>query len=210
MNIINPTATRRAFLVRFAVGPPALVVAGTLTPVSVLAANTPPDPKAFPADFAAGTLVEVTQDHFGITAPGYVPNILQVGLMTKTMICRGDCTATWQSLKVGDRVQASTYAGPSGQRIAEWVIANLIAGMGTISAIKGNLITVAPWKSGSPLRTLAVQSYTTVQTRDGTAKGHVAMLRVGDDIHYTATADNANPSTPVATGYMLHRLDKHA
>lgn len=212
MNVSNSTATRRAFLSRLAAGSAAAVALPLVeAPTSILAAKDVPDPRAFPPYFAAGILVEVVADHIGIHAPGYLPGVLHIALTAQTQVCaRGSCAADWTALKRGDRIESATMDGPDGVRQAIWVNANVIAGWGTITAITGNVLTVAQWMQPATTRTIVVQANTTVGTPQGTTTtGSVAALQVGDELHFTALADDPNLyTTSTITGVMLHRLDK--
>jgi len=211
MKVATSTATRRSFLAKLAAGSAVAVALPMVEgPVSIVAAKDIPDPQSFSSYFAAGTLMEVASDHIGIHAPGYLPGLLRINLTPQTEVCaRGSCAADWTTLKLGDRIESATVDGPDGVRQATWVNANMIASMGTISAIAGNVITVTALMPNGPVRAITVDQGTTLHMEDGTSViGQIGGLQVGDGLHFTAMVDDPNLFAQDIKGWTLHRLVK--
>jgi len=112
--------------------------------------------------------------------------------------------------QVGDRVEAGTYSGPTGARIANWVVANPLVSMGTITNISGNAVTIAPMSSlRGPARTFLVEGYSRTYLADGTVQqGTTRGLRVGAYAHATGTADTPGPRAPQGYALVIHQLQK--
>jgi len=161
-------------------------------PDSILAANDPQNALALDPNFIAGTLVRYTNRQIEVYAEGYGPPVA-VRLTEQTQICcrHLHCDCPVDALKIGDRVDVSTYSGLNGRRIARWLNANFIATIGMISAMRGNVVYVEgmPGMYDRPSRELTIMPYTLVTTKGGQHEGRSDLLNVGDMIHYTALAD---------------------
>jgi len=198
------------------------------------------------AHLAGSVLIEVTRHHLILDTHGYDPGIVKVRLTEQTQLCRGDCHADWRALKLGDRIESATYDGPDGVRIARWVNANVVASIGTVSAINGNVLTITGMKPTAPERDLTIFvrgrdilhnqkasslegngsqtsatcscpkhdltifPFTTIYVAKTAVLGQSNVLHVGDQIHYTATADDPNLYTRSIMGMTIHRLNNNA
>ncbi len=210
MDRASSATTRRAFLTRLAVSSAAVLLTDLGSSATILAANDTPDLHTFLPDFAAGTLVAAAFDHISIHDPGYTPTLLPITLTAQTQICRVTCDADWHALQPGDRIETATYAGPGGEHVARWVNANAVFGMGTIRAITGTVLTITPWNPAGVERELTIDPHTTIHTQTDTGAGRLDLLHIGDDVHFTAIADDPDPSVRHIMGMTLHRMDKDA
>jgi len=210
MSASSSGVSRRAMLARLVAGPAAVTFVGLGMPTNILAANDAQAAKTLLPFFVSGMLVEADQDHIVVQTPGYDPGSVIVNLTVQTQICRGSCTAAWNDLKLGDRIDSCTYAGSDGVRAARWVNANMVAGWGTIKAINGAVLTIASDKPTVPDRALTIYPYTTVAAGEIITTGRGDALRIGDYVQFTATADDPNPFVVPLMGMLVCRIETYA
>lgn len=204
----NPHRSRRRFLTGLLALASSGAAAGAVAfPAHILAKNTA---LALPANFVAGTLVRVSGTTLVISVPGYSPDQVTVSVTPATEICRRGCRNGGPLPQLGDRVEAGTYSGPAGARIANWVVANSLVSMGTITNISGNAVTIAPMSSlRGPARTFLVEAYSRTYLADGTLQqGTTRGLRVGAYAHATGTADTPDPRAPQGYALVIHQLQR--
>ena len=189
----NEAFTRRSFLARLAAGTSAAALLGLeVQPASILAANDPEKGLALDPNFIAGTLVAREADRVDVYAEGYGPPV-PVRLTGRTQVCcRQDyCDSRPDALRIGDRVDVSTYSGPKGERVARWLNANFIAGWGLVGAIEENVVYTEPVpEMPRPKRRMTIMPYTVIITKSAEGKGRIDLLNVGDMLHFTALADS--------------------
>jgi hypothetical protein len=166
-----------------------------------------------------GVLTAASAERLVIRVAGFTPELVEVRLRSDTQICRRTCQARWSDLRIGDRAAAGTYIGENGVRFGRWVNANTMAGWGSITRVAGNVITVFPdmgeYATGAtPVKRpgrfehdLLIEAHTTVYIMNEQRYGPAHDLKVGDYIHYTATAATPNRDVRQVWAMTIHRTE---
>lgn len=182
------------------------VAAVAAFPGTILAANAP---MSMPPHLVTGILVRASSASLLIHAAGFQPAQIEVALTPATEVCRRGCRAgPAASLQPGDRIETGTYTSGGGNRVANWVVANPLAGWGTVKSVVGNTVTISPpGGKTAPQRELRIEDFSQVALANGTVdKGSAAGLRVGDYIHFTGTGNDPNPLTNEVHTLVLHQI----
>ncbi len=173
---------------------------GVLTPATVTAPTTAPAAtlpgrcagRALTAPFVSGAVICASVRNLAVAPTGATAVV--VPLQSTTQVCRGrrGCQATWRDLRPGDYIDVALSTGSAG-RAARWIDANMVAGDGTISARTATSVTVDVMGrdgAASRVRALNVLPSTLVTVGSRTEAGATGRLRIGDTMHFTASADS--------------------
>ena len=153
-----------------------------------------------PVGSVAGTLIATTGDGILISADAPTKIVVRVALTPYTIVTAhgtrvlGDASPC----KVGDFLNVGTDFDSKGQRVANWVVANLYAGMAWVVTATDAAVTFVPDYSGSggdEQYTAMIASFTVV---DFPGRGNRASaLRRDDYIHFTGIMESPTPDTSV-------------
>ncbi len=173
---------------------------GALTPAAVAAPATTPAPTlpgscaghALAVPFVSGALTCASAQGLAVAPAGATAVV--VPLRSTTQVCRGSrgCQATWRDLRPGDYVDIALSTGSAGPA-ADRIDANMVAGDGTIRARTATSVTIdAIGRDGaaSRVRVLNVLPTTLVTVGSRTDRGATGRLRIGDIVHFAASADS--------------------
>jgi len=163
-------------------------------------ATRPAIATALPAIASAsysGKLVRIDAGSFVLQLDG-TPRRIDIPFNEKTQICRQGCTEHWSDLKPGDRIDTFTDTAGAQGVVAQWVVANQITGYGRIATIHdATLAGVQTFNDGSQLpREWHILNDTKIRLfNGGTEIGQISHLNIGDEIYFTATADDPDVKT---------------
>jgi len=148
--------------------------------------------RALAAPFVSGTVTCASVRNLAVAPTGALAVV--VPLQSTTQVCRGrrGCQATWHDLRPGDYIDVALSSGSAGSA-ARWIDANMVTGDGTIRTRTTTSVTIdAMGRDGaaSRVRVLNVLPSTLVTVGSRTEAGATGRLRIGDTVHFTASADS--------------------